>query len=206
MTDWSVGLFQSMMTDKKTKIIEAAITVFAREGLERGKIADIAKEAGIGKGTVYEYFRSKEEIFSAIELTVMGAIMEEVDKLMKIQLTSAEKLHTLMARAIDLMIEMGDAILIITELWAQGARGHWHGLEESSLARMYDEYRRRIKSILKEGIAVREFREMNTDGVATLLMAFMDGLVWQFTIMKDASRFARAKKEAIHSFMKGIEK
>ena len=195
-----------MKTDKKTKIIEAAIRVFARKGLERGKIADIAKEAGIGKGTVYEYFRSKEEIFSAIELTVMGTMMEEVDGLLEIHLTPSEKLRTLMGQVIDVMIEMGDAILIITELWAQGARGHWHGLEESSLAKMYDDYRRHVKSILTEGTEAGEFREMNTDGVATLLMAFMDGLVWQFTIMKDERRFARAKKEAIHSFMKGIEK
>jgi len=38
---------------KKHQIIEAAIRIFARDGLEKGKIADIAKEAGIGKGTVY---------------------------------------------------------------------------------------------------------------------------------------------------------
>ena len=49
--------------NKKELIIEAAIKVFARDGLEKGKIADIAKEAGIGKGTVYEYFRSKNDIF-----------------------------------------------------------------------------------------------------------------------------------------------
>ncbi|MDP6593244.1 MAG: helix-turn-helix domain-containing protein, partial [Candidatus Marinimicrobia bacterium] len=69
------------MQNKRTQIIQAAIKVFARKGLERGKIADVAKEAGIGKGTVYEYFRSKEEIFSAIEDSVMGEMMLQIDEL-----------------------------------------------------------------------------------------------------------------------------
>jgi len=58
--------------NKKQLIIEAAIKVFARDGLEKGKIADIAKEAGIGKGTVYEYFRSKNDIFKVIEESVFS--------------------------------------------------------------------------------------------------------------------------------------
>jgi AcrR family transcriptional regulator len=51
---------------KKADILDAAAVVFAREGFANAKIADIAIEAGIGKGTVYEYFRSKEEMFLAL--------------------------------------------------------------------------------------------------------------------------------------------
>ena len=49
----------------KTKdilILEAAINQFKTKGFAAVRIADIAKEAGIGKGTVYEYFSSKEEL------------------------------------------------------------------------------------------------------------------------------------------------
>jgi len=51
---------------KRQRIIEAAIKVFAEDGVSNGKIATIASKAGIGKGTVYEYFSSKEEIFTAV--------------------------------------------------------------------------------------------------------------------------------------------
>ncbi|MFQ6674043.1 MAG: TetR/AcrR family transcriptional regulator [Fidelibacterota bacterium] len=195
-----------MTVDKRTQIIEAAIQVFAREGLERGKIADIAKEAGIGKGTVYEYFRSKGEIFSAIEQTVIGEILEQFEKLQEEELSAETRLQALVERGIDATIQMGDAVLIITELWAQGARGRWHGRENSSLASMYDEFGDQIKSILEKGMSAGEFRELNPDGVATLIMAFMDGLIWQFTIMKDEKRFSQVKREAIQSLMKGIQK
>ena len=69
---------------KRELIIHAAIKVFGRTGLEKGKIADIAREAGIGKGTVYEYFRSKDELFQAIEeyfiISMIGPLRELVDR------------------------------------------------------------------------------------------------------------------------------
>ena len=49
--------------ERKIDILRAASRVFYLNGFEGTKIDDIAKEAGIGKGTVYEYFHSKQELF-----------------------------------------------------------------------------------------------------------------------------------------------
>jgi len=49
--------------DKRIDILRAASRVFYLRGFEGTKIDDIAKEAGIGKGTVYEYYHSKQELF-----------------------------------------------------------------------------------------------------------------------------------------------
>ncbi len=51
---------------RRAAIIDAARTVFARRGFAQGIIDEIAKEAGIAKGTVYLYFRSKTEIYNAV--------------------------------------------------------------------------------------------------------------------------------------------
>ena len=53
-------------TDKKNRIIEAAVMVFAQKGYASATIADIAARAEIGKGTIYEYFTSKEDLFFAV--------------------------------------------------------------------------------------------------------------------------------------------
>jgi AcrR family transcriptional regulator len=49
--------------EKRTLILKAAGRVFYLKGFEGTKIEDVAKEAGIGKGTVYEYFASKQQLF-----------------------------------------------------------------------------------------------------------------------------------------------
>jgi len=51
---------------RRTEIIDAARSVFARKGFARGILDEIAREAGIAKGTVYLYFRSKKEIYKAV--------------------------------------------------------------------------------------------------------------------------------------------
>jgi AcrR family transcriptional regulator len=190
--------------NKKQLIIEAAIKVFARDGLEKGKIADIAKEAGIGKGTVYEYFRSKNDIFKVIEESVFSDFSIVFEELNSSTLSPTKKLSNLLEQGIDMFMEMGDVLLIIMELWAQAGRGHVHGSDSSLFVEYYDYFRKGVESILSDGILSGEFRDMNKEGVATLLLAFMDGLSWQFVILKDSKKFNKIKSEAIESFMRGI--
>ncbi len=190
--------------NKRELIIEAAIKVFARDGLEKGKIADIAKEAGIGKGTVYEYFSSKENIFQAIEQYVFTDFNLIFDQLSSSSLSPPQKLTALMENALDMFMEMGDVMLILMELWAQAGRGHVHGSDPSLFVEYYDDFRQRVESILKDGIKTGELRKMNKEGVATLMLAFMDGLVWQFVILNEPEKFNKIKSEAIKSFMRGI--
>jgi len=192
--------------DKKQQIVQAAIKVFAEKGLEKGKIADIARKADIGKGTVYEYFSSKDDIFSAIENYVVQGMLQDLDQFIKIDLPPREKLKHIIDRSMEAFLSMGESLLIVTELWAQSARGLWHGSSEMAIRGMYDSYRNTIISILEAGIDSGDFRPMDRDGVATLLLAFMDGLIWQYMIMNDPEAFGRVWKEAVKSFFRGIER
>jgi len=52
--------------DKRTRILMAALKVFSRKGFHQVKVEEIAQEAEIGKGTIYDYFESKEDIYHQI--------------------------------------------------------------------------------------------------------------------------------------------
>src|SRR5438552_17807271 len=54
------------VADKRETLLRAAIRVFAHNGYFNSKVADIAREAGVADGTVYLYFKSKEEILHSI--------------------------------------------------------------------------------------------------------------------------------------------
>ena len=63
--------------DKREAILKAATHVFARRGFFQSQVADIAREAGIAAGTVYLYFRSKDDLLvSLFERTMREAIAE----------------------------------------------------------------------------------------------------------------------------------
>jgi len=93
----------------------------------------------------------------------------------------------------------------MTEIWAQGARGQWHG-SGSELVDMYQRMHEKVKVILRAGMDSGEFRKMNLDGVAALLLAFGDGLMWQYILFPDKPYFEEVKEEAIKSFLRGIAK
>ena len=62
---------------KKRDIAIAAMSVFADRGFEAASMNQVAKEAGIGKGTIYEYYPSKEELIAtAIRIWMEGMIEE----------------------------------------------------------------------------------------------------------------------------------
>src|SRR5207253_4301956 len=69
--------------DKREAILRAATRVFARNGYFNSKVADIARAAGVADGTVYLYFKSKEEILHSIFDRSMDEAIAEARKRLK---------------------------------------------------------------------------------------------------------------------------
>lgn len=70
-----------LKTRRKSEIIESAIVVFGTRGFHRGKMEDIAHGAGLGKGTVYEYFESKNDLLNQVIIYLLisySEIMKEI--------------------------------------------------------------------------------------------------------------------------------
>lgn len=61
----------------KKRIVDAAIQVFAEKGYHQAKMTDIAKELGVSKGTIYQYFKSKEDLFKAVVQIPLEKVREE---------------------------------------------------------------------------------------------------------------------------------
>ena len=68
---------RAVVADKREAILRAAIKVFAGKGYFNSKVADIAGEAGIADGTVYLYFKSKDEILHSIFDRAMAEFIAE---------------------------------------------------------------------------------------------------------------------------------
>lgn len=62
--------------DKRQRILDAAVRVFARKGYFASRVADVAKAAGIADGTVYLYFKSKDDVLVSLFDDVMSEHVE----------------------------------------------------------------------------------------------------------------------------------
>ena len=71
--------WQRRPDERPQQILEAAFRVFGKRGLHRATLDDVAREAGITKGTIYLYFPSKAGLFAAMLKTRIAAVIPAVD-------------------------------------------------------------------------------------------------------------------------------
>ena len=84
---------RSVTTQKREALLDAARTVFSRDGYAASSVDDVAAEAGIAKGTVYLYFKSKEELYLAALIRDIRAFGSEARAEMERVPTLREKIE-----------------------------------------------------------------------------------------------------------------
>ncbi len=67
---------QARVEERQAQILSAAARVFARKGYERATIADIAKEAHVAEGSIYNYFKNKADLLVHIPRQLLGPTIE----------------------------------------------------------------------------------------------------------------------------------
>ncbi len=85
--------YQAIRTKSQAAIMEAALELFATQGFHSTSISKIAKAAGISKGLMYNYFKSKDDLLRAILLKALQEGTEMVDKELKLPQTPKEQLE-----------------------------------------------------------------------------------------------------------------
>src|SRR5690625_7579997 len=80
---------------KYKQIIEAAVVVIAENGYHNSQVYKIAKKAGVADGTIYLYFKNKEDILVSVFEEKMGQFIDKIVHAIKEQKTADEKLSTL---------------------------------------------------------------------------------------------------------------
>lgn len=89
--------------DKRQRILQAAVKVFARKGYFAAKVAEIARKAGVADGTIYLYFRNKEDILVSLFDEVMAEHIEQGKLELLGARSPAERLRVIAERHLSLL-------------------------------------------------------------------------------------------------------
>ena len=186
--------------DKRAAILRAAISVFARCGYFNSKVADIAREAGVADGTVYLYFKSKEEILHSIfDRSVeeaLGAARKRVARLSD----PREKLRQIAHMHLERLGADRDlAVVFQVEL-----RGSTKFMEEFSAAG-FAEYLALIRSTFEEGQRAGLFRaDLNARVVAKVLFGALDEMATNWILSKRRYKLAPMADQVLDIFLNGV--
>ncbi|MFQ5989373.1 MAG: TetR/AcrR family transcriptional regulator [Candidatus Methylomirabilales bacterium] len=171
---------------KRREILEAAMRVFAREGYHRAKMEAVAEEAGIGKGTVYEYFKSKTGLFLALH----DHMLAELKAFYMKELEGIREPAAMLERFIEVAFETfrlwEPFFLVFFDYWAEGGRGEQQTLLQTRLREAYAVAREDVAAIIAAGVKDGSFRCENPLLAAASILATLDGLVLQWLCDRDA--------------------
>lgn len=171
---------------KRREILKAAMRVFAREGYHRAKMEAVAEEAGIGKGTVYEYFKSKTDLFLALHDHMLAELKAFYMKELKGIQQPAAMLERFIAVAFETFRLWEPFFLVFFDYWAEGGRGEQQTLLQTRLREAYAVARNDVAAIIAAGVKDGSFRCEDPLLVAASILATLDGLVLQWLCDRDA--------------------
>ena len=201
----------ALIVDKEKKredIVLAALAVFAEKGFSKTTIKDIAEQAGIGKGTIYEYFNDKDEIIhnsffyfqKFFEFDIQETLLSEKD--------GASKLTAVIKSILKIINgEYGKYLDLMFDFWAEGIKGHSKNVMISEMNRFYKSYRKLFEDILKEGVDDGSFRsDLDPLPVASIIIGMLDGIMVQWILDKKIINKMEIEKCIIDLVLNGTGK
>jgi TetR/AcrR family transcriptional regulator, fatty acid metabolism regulator protein len=196
----SLNSVRPVVADKREAILRAAIRVFARNGYFNSKVADIAREAGVADGTVYLYFKSKEEILHSIFDRSMGEAIADGRKQLEGISDAREKLRRIALLHLERLGADRDlAVVFQVEL-----RGSTKFMEEFSAAG-FAEYLGLIRSTIEEGQDAGLFRpQLNAKLLAKILFGALDEMATNWILSKRRYKLAPLAEQVLDIFLHGV--
>jgi AcrR family transcriptional regulator len=166
------------IVDKKKKaeaISDAALKVFRERGYNKARMADIARMAGMGKGTLYEYFKDKADILRFAFDQYFSVFSEGILQPMKEKTKPSEKILFLIDFALQHAAEWEDHCAIYVDYFG-AARTEER--KRFSLSSIYAEMKDILENLIKEAQSAGEIDEQFDPGaVADFLLSIYDGII-----------------------------
>ena len=135
-------------------ILEAAVHIFARDGLARARIADIAVQAGIPLSSVYDYYASKEDLAYALPATRMGQFYAEFTEQAAAAPTAEARLRLYLWLTADFARRNSEwARVLYLEIWPSVI------VKEGNVRRSIDDFARILVALIRDGELTGEWPE-----------------------------------------------
>jgi AcrR family transcriptional regulator len=160
------------------EILDAALEVFAEKGFAAARMDEVARRAGVTKGTIYLYFPSKEELFKALVREAIGGTLAQVAAYAEKFEGSARELLVSVLRTIGTVLRTSNRIVLPKIILAES--GNFPDLVRFYRFEIIEKGMTLFRAIVARGIARGEFRDVAPDHVARLCVApLLLGALWR---------------------------
>ena len=187
------------VADKRQRILEAATHVFARKGYFAARVSDIAKKAGVADGTIYLYFRNKEDILVRLFDQVMSEHVEEAREAVRVLPSAPERLLAVAERHLAVLGENRDLAAVFQVELRQSTR-----FMERFTASWLRDYFALLDEVLEEGQRDGSLRtDVNRKLAAKVLFGALDETVTSWLLSEKRYSLTDSAAPVVDLFLRG---
>lgn len=188
-------------SDKHQRILDAAVKVFARKGFFQSKVAEIAREAGVADGTIYLYFKNKDDLLISIFEVKMEQVISSFRSAIEELASAREKLAGLIRMHLAEFHANPDLAAVFQVELRQSSR-FMHESDKTQLKRYLDLVTEIIEQGQKEGVFRRD---ISAGLIKRLIFGTLDEVVSTWVLAGRRHDLKALAKPITDLFLRGIE-
>lgn len=171
---------------RKQEIVEKAMKVFIEKGYHRTNLSDIAKECNMGRTTLYQYFKDKDEIFNYAAEQLSQKLETDCKNILENKkLAAADKLKMIISLlTLQYQLEKNKMLMMI-EMWLLSKREN--DVLKAKLEKRVSALRKIFEQLLDEGMRTKEFKEINPKAMAFTISALVETFALQAAFTSNIS-------------------
>jgi len=188
---------------KKQRIVNSANKIFARDGYFNAKVEEIAIVADVGKGTIYEYFSSKDELFLNVFNNFKENVLSRFWILLDLEISAIEKLKRFAQITAEIHFDPDLNMKILIQFRSEALNRSNDEEYNKILDEYYEEINALVSGIIGDGIDNGLIKSLNKELISRNYVAGFDGMTTQF-FLNEKDYDIRAAAESIYEiFIKG---
>jgi TetR/AcrR family fatty acid metabolism transcriptional regulator len=166
--------------DKRQRIVDAAVKVFAKRGFHATRVSDIASAAGVADGTIYLYFKSRDALLVSLFESHVDRLLAFLEKELPRAASPSEKLKRIVEVQLGLLEGERDLAEVVTVILRQSTK-----LMKQYAAPKFNAYLDAIAGVVAEGQATGEIRRDVTPHLAArAIFGALDGIAMTWALGK----------------------
>jgi AcrR family transcriptional regulator len=187
---------------RRNQILDAATTVFVRQGFQHARMDDIVEESGLSKGTLYWYFKSKEDIINAILRRLFTGDLENLQSLLQAEGTASERLIQLTNHRVIGLKRMSSLVPIIFEFYAVAVHQQWI---KQFINEYFRHFRTLLEQLIQQGIDRGEFRHINATNAAITFASLYEGLTLHWMMDPQTVQWEILSENSLPMLLDGLK-
>lgn len=167
---------------RKREILDAARLVFAERGFHATRMSDIAHAADVSQGTLYHYFRSKDDLFLALcfvwadllEAGLRALFAEDESESASEKISAADKISAMTHLGMNFFRSNEELLPVFVEFWAYALR---NPKATNRFQALFETMRGLCATVIEDGIASGEFKPTDVQMLSALPWVVLDGAI-----------------------------